>query len=982
MKEKNLWERWDREVEKFRNVAKEYQTPADIVIEWRRRFLLIFMQELSKNLLKGSFDLLLDKIIEAIQLGTNFNCVRVYLVDERNTDELYLYKKSKDHEPIDRELRLKIERGKDDAVDTLFSGDPLLIDDIDKVELLFKEYLKLRGPYAAIPLLVEGSPVGLICANMTPWPKLADDKLAYSKHSDFFEEAEAFVRSIMAAVENRKIFEQRNQKIKQLKLIDKLSELIQSESEKEKLLTALVQYSVKLVDGTGGNLKLRSEKTGKWERAFVYGSDVVTPEVTDKPDELGFYNLALEEKKSLIINDLDRHPLMIKNKDFCSRKGYKEYLKKLENRKSALFVPLIKQNKEIIGVMYVHSNQNNKFRAADKENLSALVNSVIDVIDRTQQLEQQRNFLKMRDGLLAMLHEAVGKADNLNSVLSIIRNSCHKIMSFKDIHTVCLSIKDPHTNELITPSVKCFRAEDKDCVLCFKQKGIIEKAFKEKKLKEGDNDLALPILLADEVIGVLYLQGDNKIILDPGERKILEIITNTAAILIKTARNYEIKIRQLAAIYEAAQFTIKMRDFREWFYYVMEHVMAIIGRKNRNFHLALIEEHEGKEKLIIKASGPYFVGGKKIDMEKKLLGREIPLDSSLCGVAVQQKTTQYIPDVEKNSAKEDDDPTKLKFYDDGTGAKSEVELPLKIKDGEDERVIGVVIIYSKKPNDFHDFDIKFHETIANYLAIAIHEQQLYEDRTKFQEEIRRQDRANELSIILNSFFHDIEKPIGEINSAINLIEPFLREPSLKSYIKTAREKSHRIQFIFREFVDNFAKTAHEKETRKLIEMIVNALEIVEKSSGLGIEPDGNYLQTGLILNCYPASVELAFRSIIHNALKFSRGLPEKERYLEINVIPDKENNFVAIGFESSTIEPLTEDKLKTIFNKSSKRVLKGDFSGGLGLALADLCVKINFGEIKAENVNGKKAVRFTIILPINIDEINKIKEKKNGIVFK
>lgn len=197
---------------------------------------------------------------------------------------------------------------------------------------------------------------------------------------------------------------------------------------------------------------------------------------------------------------------------------------------------------------------------------------------------------------------------------------------------------------------------------------------------------------------------------------------------------------------------------------------------------------------------------------------------------------------------------------------------------------------------------------------------------------------------------------------------YSKEPSLKKHINEAKECSYQMQYIYKEFVDNFAKTIHKKETKKLIEMIENALIIVEKTVGYSVELKGNYRETELIMNCFPTSVGLAFRAIIHNAVKFSGGLPEKERYLQISVNADKRNNYVNIIFESSTIDPLTEDKLKMISNKPLERVIKREFGGGLGLKLADLCVKLNFGEIKAENVNGEKAVRFIINLPINIDQ--------------
>ena len=76
----------------------------------------------------------------------------------------------------------------------------------------------------------------------------------------------------------------------------------------------------------------------------------------------------------------------------------------------------------------------------------------------------------------------------------------------------------------------------------------------------------------------------------------MDIFTSTTAILIKTARDYEVKINQGVALFEAVQFGIKIKDFRKWFRPLMGKVMKIVGDEKRNFHLVMVEDLEGKVK--------------------------------------------------------------------------------------------------------------------------------------------------------------------------------------------------------------------------------------------------------------------------------------------------------------------------------------------------------------------------------------------------
>jgi GAF domain-containing protein len=784
-KPKNLWHVWEDEMKSFKNFLK-YPSPDTTIRHWQRYLLFVFMQELSKNVLNENetFDSIIGRIIEGLQIGCGFKRIRVYLVIKKDEDTkiLFLYRTSKNHGPIKKDLILKVEKDIDDATDTLFYKKPIAVGDVNEIKLVHIEELQIKGPYAAIPLLVENTPYGLICADTasTETPLKSSHKINYLEYKEYFD---TFARTIMAAIENRKIF------------------------------------------------------------------------------------------------------------------------------------------------------------------------------------EQQKELLKMRDYFLVMLEDAVKKAHNLNSVLIIIRDSCKNLI--KNLSNTCLIIKEPFTNKHTTPSDKCSK-KDKDCNRCFESNPLISVTFKSGKPQMLNKESTYPILFEKEVIGVLYLEGKETIVLDINEAKILDIIIKMAAILIMTARNYERMIKQSTTLYEAGQFTLKMKDFREWFHPVMEEVMDIISRENRHFHLVMVEEVEGETKLFIRETSDLFIEGKPpISFREKLLNKEIPKDTSLSGLVIKEKKSKIINDVEKNQKLREDDPNRLPIYLYGLDTKAEVAIPLIVRESsEKEKVIGILIIDSIIPNDFRTFDIKFHETIANYLAITIHNQQLYEERTRYQEKVYREDRRMALQIFMKSFFHDVVPSVQGIRSQINVMRLDGKE-KWEENLEALDCEADNVLSRYEKLKKDFSGTHFDKSVIKSIrELIFNSLKTAEITRGLGVVPiKGNYKDTELTIECYPVFIEMAFRAIIYNAIKYSQKVEPEKRYLEIDVKQTVEDEKILISFENRAEEMIPQDKLEEIF-KPFVRIAKMVKGEGLGLSLAAECIKkLHDGDIWAENIEKKSAVCFNISLP-------------------
>lgn len=968
----NPWEHWDKKVRDFKK-AKKLNPPETTIRDWQRNLIFFFMEELSRNILDEnvSLDSIIDKIIEAIQIGYGFRRVRLYHAHyyDRNYMMLYLFKKSKGHGPIPLNVdpKLRIREGADASVDTLFTKDPIAVNDAKSLKLKYKKKLKISGPYVAIPLFIDGSPYGLICADSVSKTG-ADDKTKSTGHFAYKERFNIFAHSIIAAIESRNMFEQRNQRDRQFELVKEIYEQIHTATEKEKFYHLFLKFCVEEVGADGGHLKLYNKNSKRLEKVAECGDDLSPQKVKHKPRAIGFSNLVFRNRTALLINDLKGNPLMKKSIAYYKSRGYEEHLQNLKNRKSALIAPILEPTGSIRGVIDLHSRSKNHFTEFSKRNLLALAGNFIYFLDTLYRFEEQEELLKQKETLLKeqtemletramyreMLEMVIEKSHDLPSVLEKIVTTCERIVKAPTI--VNLTVNAPYLRISATEEGLFLSRVPPDNVIPITTTEIDAIALKYGRIEKRKDEIAFPIFIEGESEGVLYIGALQELALNSNEVKLLEIISKTTGALVTVARNIGRKIKQSSTLYDLTQQSKKTQNFSDWFNPVMDKVMDIIGGKNRYFYLAMVEKFKGKEIIKVRADS-------RIPKDS-LIGDEIPIDKSLSGVVVEEKVRKYIPDVVKNEAKNGNGPTKVKNYRQDPNIMSVVGIPLLITEGNKERAIGVLLIDSEEIDDFKDLDWEFLETTANYFATIIYNQQLSDERAQMQAELSRKDTAAEVDIILNNFFHDIKDPLQEIRCAFNILGLSDDEKETRESLEHAKELSDQMLSITDMYSSNFAKTAGEQKTAEVRKLINDSLDTIAMTTGLPITVQREYEDFDSKINCNPVSIQMAFRSIIDNAIKYSKKLDEKERYLKIDVEHDTDDS-LSITFASSTYKAIPEDKLKKIFDPFNRATTEGS-GKGLGLSLAGLCVNLHRGQITADNLEPKNnviAVQFKVTLP-------------------
>ncbi|MGB9756381.1 MAG: GAF domain-containing protein, partial [Candidatus Bathyarchaeales archaeon] len=236
------------------------------------------------------------------------------------------------------------------------------------------------------------------------------------------------------------------------------------------------------------------------------------------------------------------------------------------------------------------------------------------------------------------------------------------------------------------------------------KKGVTVKAVRNKKsilvpdvrkerafIGEGAegvlSELAVPIKVGNNVLGVLNVESRKLAAFDNEDRKLLEILASHAAIAISNLRRRE----RLSALNEYGRNLNMAKSMDEIYKITLDAMEKTLG-----FEYASILMIKGKMLCMVAYRGYSKIPSLKLSLEGKR------------GITVRVAATKrsvIVPDVTKDKA----------YVKGGEGIRSELAVPIKVGNN----VIGVLNVESKKIAAFDKEDKKLLETLASHAATAI-----------------------------------------------------------------------------------------------------------------------------------------------------------------------------------------------------------------------------------------------------------------------
>ncbi len=163
--------------------------------------------------------------------------------------------------------------------------------------------------------------------------------------------------------------------------------------------------------------------------------------------------------------------------------------------------------------------------------------------------------------------------------------------------------------------------------------------------------------------------------------------------------------------------------------------------------------------------------------------------------------------------------------------RSELAVPIKLRD----QVIGVLNVESEEVGAFTQADVSTLQTIADQLAVAIHNARLYEQITSHAEELEQRvaERTAELEAankhlksldhlkdeFVSNVSHELRTPITSLKLRIHLLEKHTDKPE---HLEVMRRETERLQRIVEELLE-LSRLDQKKNTLNLKSVDLNAL---------------------------------------------------------------------------------------------------------------------------------------------------------------
>lgn len=226
-------------------------------------------------------------------------------------------------------------------------------------------------------------------------------------------------------------------------------------------------------------------------------------------------------------------------------------------------------------------------------------------------------------------------------------------------------------------------------------------------LPETKSELVLPLKLEDRVLGILDIQSDLLHVFHPNDLLILDALAANIARAVEGARLYsDLRRRadQLALIAEVSDAVTSSLELSK----VMHKAANLIHQKFGYPYVHLFTVHPNRRQIIYEAGS-----GKR---SKKQEGYTIPLDAPKGIIPWVAQTGKMV--LANDISKDDryvDSPIPPK------NVRSELCVPLLV----DNQVVGVLDVQSDHLNTFTDEDRMLFEAVADNIAAAIHNADLY-----------------------------------------------------------------------------------------------------------------------------------------------------------------------------------------------------------------------------------------------------------------
>jgi len=449
--------------------------------------------------------------------------------------------------------------------------------------------------------------------------------------------------------------------------------------------------------------------------------------------------------------------------------------------------------------------------------------------------------------------------------------------------------------------------------------------------KDVKSELAVPLILEDEVIGVVNVDSTRASAFTQEDMELIFTLASQSAKIIQNAKLYETlkwRVEELSALFDIGKVITETLNLEKVLETIVEKASHLMNTKVSSLMLL----NSGGDELVIKA---VHGGG----MDYNTLKPNLKVDESLIGQVVRTKKPLMILDVRKEKGYRHLDLAKM-------GLCSLLSVPMMVK----ERIIGVINTYTAAQHRFTSEEIQLLSSLADQSAIAIENARLYEQMIGLEERIRETEKLGVLGEMAIEVAHEIRNPL----TIVKMLFHSLSIPDKKDATIIENELD-RMNRIVTQFLNYARGEKPEQQKMDINQVLENTLLLVEHR----LSQQRMKLKKTLLplpsISCYPEKTAQLFLNLFLNAID------AMEDGGELEVSSEAIGGFIQVKIKDSG-SGIPESIKERIFQPFVTTKAKGL---GLGLAIVHRVVEEHRGKIEVDSTPDIGAT-FTVSLPIEV----------------
>ena len=456
------------------------------------------------------------------------------------------------------------------------------------------------------------------------------------------------------------------------------------------------------------------------------------------------------------------------------------------------------------------------------------------------------------------------------------------------------------------------------------------------------SELAVPLEVRGEVRGVINVDSERADAFSEEDQALLQELAVLAATVIHNTWLYEqlrLKVMLFESLASVSRTINSTLNLDEALRAIAKEACELM--RARMCSLMLLDD--SRKWLDLRAS---FGAGDAYIKKPRLA-----VEDSLLGVVVRRKKSQQVANVQADSRYQNVDLARRE------NLVSLLSVPL-IFSGQ---AIGTLNVYTARPYNFSNEEVKILSALAELSAIAIEKARLYERIVDVEEQLRQNEKLSALGLLAAEVAHEIRNPLTVMKllyHSLNL--KFEQNDPRNKDAQVIESKIEHLNKIVEQILD-FARTTEPKFAPVNLNDLVDELGLLvrHKLSNQNVKLV-RQLETNLPLVAGDApQLEQAFLNLILNAAEaMAEGgaLTIRSR----TILADDQPAFVALEFKDTGSGMTAEQKkhaFKTMLTTTKAR------GSGLGLAIVGRIIETHHGQIKIFSRSGR-GTTIRILLPV------------------